>query len=166
MQGVRFRKYIRGNYFDLELFAQDLAFSLNVDKVIRATSKVIMECFEAAQLISRAEHDEDHALDTAQGCFGLYSIAIGLVGTHVALKDSSSPDTPYRDDSWLDASWPTSLLVLNHMNAQMMEALLNNTESFIKDSDPERRRVNDYIDAALGDPMNTSGGGATVYKML
>lgn len=166
MQGVIFRKYIRENYFDLELLALDLAFSLREDGVIHATGREVIECFGAAQQICRAEDAEEHPLDTAQGCFGLYSHAIGLIGTHVAFKDSSSHAIPYRDDSWIDESWATTYPVLNHMNVQMMETLLNDTEAVIKDSDPERKRVNDYIDAALGDTSNAPDPGATVYKMF
>lgn len=166
MQGVMFRKYIRATYVDLELFARDLAFSLREDGAYRATSTMIVECFEASRLIARAEKNKDYTPNTVHGCFDLYSNAAGLIGTRMTNGNSEQPYIRFHDDSWVDEAWPTVSAVVDHFNAQMMNALVNHAELDICDVDPERKRVNDYIDAALGDPAPFPELTATMHRIF
>ncbi|WP_166255907.1 hypothetical protein [Marinobacter salicampi] len=168
MQGIRFRKYIRKGYFDLNLFASDLVISLQQDGCPSATPWLIHECFESAQLLGWAEEGQNYALETAEGCFGLYSHAMGLVGSRIEPRSTQEAGSFYRDDSWVDESWPTVEAVVDHLNAQMAQALsvdddqLNHYEA---PGDPGWGKVQTFIQSALGTATNQAQHSAVIYKI-
>lgn len=156
MQGIVFRKYIRGQFFDLPLFAYDLAKSMTDDGDRSVTSEQIQECFDTAQLIGWAEDEVKHPLNTAAGCFALYCHALGLIGTRLT---DVPPGQGYSDDVWADMpQWRSTSAVLEHLNRQVMNAMLS-TEGveppFMSQaqSDHEHRsdwqKVHRFIDEAL-----------------
>lgn len=168
MQGIRFRKYIRKGFFDLNLFASDLVISIRHDGCPSATPELIHECFESAQLLGWAEEGQNYRLETAEGCFGLYCHAMGLIGSRIEPRSTEEAGSFYRDDSWVDESWPTVEAVVNHLNYQMARALAIDTDDlthYEAPGDPGWGKVQTFIQSALGTTTNHAQQSAVVYKI-
>ncbi|MBU2952214.1 hypothetical protein [Marinobacter sp. F3R08] len=169
MQGIRFRKYIRHQFFDLQLFAADLESSLRSDGCDCVSASVIEECFETAQVLGWAEDGVRYDMATLEGCFGLYSHALGLIGSKVYSADDRIDCGTLRDDAWVTDQWPTVGPVIDHLNAQMVEALAesstNEYHHLGSDLDPDWGRVHHFIDQALDRPNSSDSTRAVVYRI-
>jgi len=168
MQGIRFRKYIRKQFFDLRLFAADMALSLQNDGCPCVSASVIEECFETAQVLGWAEDGVRYDMETLDGCFGLYSHALGLIGSKVHAGDDRFEHQFFRDDAWVNEQWPTVGPVIDHLNAQIVEGLA--TVAVIDDSgenepDSAWGKVQNFIDQALADPKTTISASAPIYRI-
>ncbi len=169
MQGIRFRKYIRNDYFDIALFAADLAYSIKADSCVSMTPQLIEECFETAQVLGWAEDGVRYDMNTLDGCFGLYSHAMGLIGSKVYTADERFPSQFFQDDIWIDENWPTVEPVISHLNSQIVEGL---THSETLDPPPpgvghdkDWERVQSFIDQALDNEYRATGNCAPVFRI-
>jgi hypothetical protein len=168
MQGIRFRKYIRQQFFDLRLFAADMASSLQNDGCCSVNASLIEECFETAQVLGWAEDGVRYDTETLDGCFGLYSHALGLIGSKVYAADDRFESEFFKDDAWVNDQWPTVGPVIDHLNAQIVEGLSkadldhNDTST---EMDSAWGKVQNFIEQALAHPMPTNSASALIYRI-
>lgn len=161
MQGVIFRQYIREAFFDLPLFARDLAYSITVDSGRSIDAESLIEMFRNAQVICWAIGEDWYPIENLYGCFNAYSCAMGMIGTKLTGQD-------FQDDAWIGSDWPTVEPVVAQLNAQMAEALFRENgrdDLWGESNDAEMKRVRRFIGEAVADIWEKPTQLASVHRI-
>ena len=108
-------------------------------------------------------------MESLDGCFGLYSHAMGLIGSKVYAADERFSSQFFQDDIWIDENWPTVEPVISHLNSQIVEGLTHsetldhNYPGVERDEDWDK--VQSFIDQALENEYRATGNCAPVFRI-
>lgn len=117
---MKFRKYIRNNYFDIDLLAKDLSLCFWQDKTVVVGEDHIREAFKNAFENMGIGEISSVRLQTPEGCFAVYPEAMEALGDTVGEFDARPYST---GDEWIHDGWPRVKSVSQHLYSQVLEAI-------------------------------------------